>query len=397
MRPRPLNRATVESINIAKVCQGWGLDRMPKTDLTIKELTQAVGGGVTPRMVRHYHQLGLLAPPRRSRGNYRLYDEADVQQLARIVALKQQGFQLNHIRQLLNLAGDAPTDIAATVAQLQEQYRVLTDQLVQLRQTATALESILGHDEPYQAARDEALARLQELEVKTDALANWGIWEEFDEAAADRPEDFHAALQQLLPDLQARPEIEVDLLEELVLACGDTSLVPFVRLSPDAIAAARDALKQQSTVIGDIPAVVAAFDRTRLARLGCTAQVLLDDPHITRAGDAERHFWQQQGRDRLLALPQGCVLAIGYAPSVLMAVCEAIATGDISPALVIGMPLGFGHALAAKRRLQKTGVPFVTVAGSQGGGLLAAVALNALAASLIEKPDCHCYLSAQKC
>ncbi len=28
--------------------------------LTIKELTQEVGGGITPCMVRHYHQLGLL-------------------------------------------------------------------------------------------------------------------------------------------------------------------------------------------------------------------------------------------------------------------------------------------------------------------------------------------------
>ncbi|WP_239651893.1 MerR family transcriptional regulator [Neosynechococcus sphagnicola] len=28
--------------------------------LTIKELTDAVGSGITLRMVRHYHQLGLM-------------------------------------------------------------------------------------------------------------------------------------------------------------------------------------------------------------------------------------------------------------------------------------------------------------------------------------------------
>jgi precorrin-8X/cobalt-precorrin-8 methylmutase len=37
-------------------------------------------------------------------------------------------------------------------------------------------------------------------------------------------------------------------------------------------------------------------------------------------------------------------------------------------------------------------VPFITIEGKLGGGLLAAKALNALVASLIEKPDCHCYL-----
>jgi precorrin-8X/cobalt-precorrin-8 methylmutase len=40
-------------------------------------------------------------------------------------------------------------------------------------------------------------------------------------------------------------------------------------------------------------------------------------------------------------------------------------------------------------------VPYITVEGTLGGGLLAAVVLNRLAASLIEKPDCHCYLQGQ--
>ncbi len=66
--------------------------------ITIKELTQTVGCGVTPRMVRHYHQIGLLPQPARSNSNYRLYSKTDVQSLQRIMALKQQGFQLSHIR-----------------------------------------------------------------------------------------------------------------------------------------------------------------------------------------------------------------------------------------------------------------------------------------------------------
>lgn len=35
----------------------------------------------------------------------------------------------------------------------------------------------------------------------------------------------------------------------------------------------------------------------------------------------------------------------------------------------------------------------ITVEGTLGGGALAATALNALVESLIDKPDCHCYLS----
>jgi MerR HTH family regulatory protein len=44
--------------------------------------------------------LGLLPQPVRSPSNYRLYTQKDVLRLQRIVALKQQGFQLK----LINLA-----------------------------------------------------------------------------------------------------------------------------------------------------------------------------------------------------------------------------------------------------------------------------------------------------
>lgn len=85
-------------------------------------------------------------------------------------------------------------------------------------------------------------------------------------------------------------------------------------------------------------------------------------------------------------------MVIGYAPSVLMKVCEAIALKQINPALVVGMPIGFSHAPAAKRRLICSGVPYITIERTNCGGLLAAVVINALAGSLIAKPDCHCYL-----
>jgi len=45
------------------------------------------------------------------------------------------------------------------------------------------------------------------------------------------------------------------------------------------------------------------------------------------------------------------------------------------------MPIGFSHAPAAKRRLMRSGIPYITIEGTLGGGLNAAVALNALADS----------------
>lgn len=366
--------------------------------LTIKELTNMVGGGITPRMVRHYHQLGLIPQARRSSANYRLYTQEDVHRLRRIVALKQQGFQLSHIHQLLETEPEAAVG-SKLINQLQQQYRSVMQKLCRLRQTASALEGLLGRDRECLTIQGEAITQLRLLEVETKV--GLGELEKlmsgFDLKAHAHPEEFQESLQRLLPDLSDRSEIEVDLLSKLVLACGDVSLVHFVRVSQGAIAAARHTLKAGCQIVGDVPSLVAALDQTRLAHLGCQVETLIDNYHITSAAEAEQAFWHDHlWKKRLHQLRNGCVLVIGYAPSVLMSVCEAIEQGQIQPALVIGMPIGFSHAPAAKRRLTGLNVPYLTIEGTLGGGLLAAAALNALAASLLEKPDCHCYLAADK-
>ncbi|MBW4564116.1 MAG: precorrin-8X methylmutase [Mojavia pulchra JT2-VF2] len=367
---------------------------MNATCLTIKELTDAVGGGITPRMVRHYHQLGLLPQPVRSPSNYRLYTQKDVIRLQRIVALKQQGFQLNHIRQILEV--EPETDTTKTLmAQLQKQYLAVMQQISQLRQTASALEGLLGRDQHCQNTQAEVLAQLKLLEVETQTGLGGleQLWSGLDAEIHTHPEAFQESLQRLLPDLSERSEIEQHLISQLVLACGDVSLVSFVKLSQGAIAASRKALSSSCQIVVDIPTVATALDSTRLAHLGCRVETLIDNPHVTTAAEAEIVFWQQQKwQEKLQQVPKGCVLVVGYAPSVLLEICAAIGNQKIQPTLVIGMPIGFSHAPAAKRLLMQQTVPFITIEGTMGGGLLAATALNALIESLIDKPDCHCYL-----
>lgn len=367
---------------------------MANKHLTIKQLTVVVGGGLTPRMVRHYHALGLLPQAKRSSGNYRLYTDADVQQLRRILALKSQGFQLEDIRQLL----DSPEVMSfdALASQLQQQYHSVTEQLARLRQTASALEEFLQRDKVCQDTQLKALEQLKKVEIESafglEDLET--LWDGLDAERNIQPEDLSESLQQILPDLSKKNEIEKDLLSKLVFACGDVSLVDFVRLSKDAIVAARHNIGADCQIVADVSPVSTSLDHTRIAHLGATVQTLIDDPHIHSVDEAEKKFGQdKQCLEKLKQLKPGCILVIGYAPSVLMSALKLIEEQKLEPSLIIGMPIGFNHAPAAKRRLMHSNVEYITTIGTLGGGLLAAVALNALIGSLIERPDCHCYLS----
>ncbi len=76
----------------------------------------------------------------------------------------------------------------------------------------------------------------------------------------------------------------------------------------------------------------------------------------------------------------GAIFIIGCAPSALITLVELIEAGRVTPALVIGLPVGFVGATESKARLMKmAGVPFITNSGEKGGSSAAAAAVNALA------------------
>jgi len=54
--------------------------------------------------VRYYEQVGLMPAPSRTEGNRRSYDEAAVQRLRFIRHARELGFEVNAIRQLLDLS-----------------------------------------------------------------------------------------------------------------------------------------------------------------------------------------------------------------------------------------------------------------------------------------------------
>jgi DNA-binding transcriptional MerR regulator len=68
--------------------------------LRIQEV--AAETGLTPRSIRYYEEMGLLEPAGRSEGDYRLYDDSDLERLRYIKELRDEaGFSLAQIGQLL--------------------------------------------------------------------------------------------------------------------------------------------------------------------------------------------------------------------------------------------------------------------------------------------------------
>ncbi len=93
--------------------------------------------GVTIRTLHHYGEIGLLAPSARSPAGYRLYSDADLDRLGRILYYRELGFPLDAIATLLDDASIDP------VAHLRRQHELLRQRLERVQAMVAAVEKEL--------------------------------------------------------------------------------------------------------------------------------------------------------------------------------------------------------------------------------------------------------------
>lgn len=89
----------------------------------------------------------------------------------------------------------------------------------------------------------------------------------------------------------------------------------------------------------------------------------------------------EKNKDKL----NNAIILIGNAPLALAKICQYVLEGQIKPALIIGMPVGFVNVVEAKELLTKCSVPYISLLGRRGGSALAVTTLHAIMENILEK------------
>lgn len=111
---------------------------MERGEWRVGELAAATG--LTVRTLHHYDEIGLLKPSGRTPAGHRLYSAGDVRRLYSIVALRQLGFSLGDVGDLIERQGAHPKD--ATRRRLSELDRQIGAQQRLRRRLAGLLETL---------------------------------------------------------------------------------------------------------------------------------------------------------------------------------------------------------------------------------------------------------------
>lgn len=186
------------------------------------------------------------------------------------------------------------------------------------------------------------------------------------------------------------PDGIAQVVKRVIHTTADFDYADNLVFSPDVIEKAKAALLSGATVVTDTNMALSGISKPALARLGGSALCYMADPEVARTAAETGTTRAVASMHRAAQEHPGAILAVGNAPTALLAIVEEIEAG-LRPALVIAVPVGFVNVVESKEALFAAcaahGVPAIAAMGRKGGSTVAAAVCNALVYSAAEMLD----------
>jgi precorrin-8X/cobalt-precorrin-8 methylmutase len=169
-------------------------------------------------------------------------------------------------------------------------------------------------------------------------------------------------------DLTHLPPMTRAVTERVIHASADFDYATDLICNESALAAGVAAIIRGAPVVTDVAMVASGITGYPvICKIGeSIAARLARTVGLTVSAAAARLAFGEAG--------PGAIWIIGCAPTALAEVLRR----DVVPALVIGLPVGFVGATAAKEALLASGLPAISNVSEKGGSAVAAAAFNAL-------------------
>ena len=181
------------------------------------------------------------------------------------------------------------------------------------------------------------------------------------------------------------PESVAEVVKRVIHTSADFDYADNLCFSPDAVEQAKAALEAGATIVTDTNMALAGISKPTLAKLGGRAVCLMADEAVAREAKARGVTRATVSVEHAAKLDGPLIFAIGNAPTALIRLHELIEEGAVSPALVIGVPVGFVNVVESKELFLGGDTPYIIARGRKGGSNVAAAIVNALLYQIIKR------------
>ena len=181
------------------------------------------------------------------------------------------------------------------------------------------------------------------------------------------------------------PESVAEVVKRVIHTSADFDYADNLCFSPDAVEQAKAALEAGATIVTDTNMALAGISKPTLAKLGGKAVCLMADEDVAREAKARGVTRATVSMEHAAKLEDPLIFAIGNAPTALIRLHELIGEGAVSPALVIGVPVGFVNVVESKELFLGGDTPYIIARGRKGGSNVAAAIVNALLYQIVKR------------
>ena len=184
-------------------------------------------------------------------------------------------------------------------------------------------------------------------------------------------------ITELLGDRRLDPENEL-VIKRVIHTSADFDYADNLVFSPHAVSKGIEALRAGCDIVTDTQMAKAGINKTILGSLGGEVHCFMSDPDVAQEAKERGVTRAIVSMERAASLPKPCIYAIGNAPTALISLYEQIKAGNVKPALITGVPVGFVNVVESKELILGTDLPYIVARGRKGGSNVAAAICNAL-------------------
>ncbi len=174
------------------------------------------------------------------------------------------------------------------------------------------------------------------------------------------------------------PEDKALLIKRVIHTSADFDNADNLCFSEGVMEKALDAIRNGASIVTDTQMGRSGINKKCLARYGGQVHCFIGDEDVAEAAKAGGTTRAAASMDKAAAMGTPLIFAIGNAPTALVRLYELITEGKLSPALVIGVPVGFVNVVQSKELIMEADVPYIVARGRKGGSNVAAAICNAL-------------------
>ena len=195
-----------------------------------------------------------------------------------------------------------------------------------------------------------------------------------------KPDEIEKRSFEIIQSELTRPldPIIAPIVMRVIHTTADFEYADSLAFSESVIERAVLALRQGVSIVSDTNMVKAGVNNARLSMFGSDILCFMQDDDVADLAKKNGATRAKTAIDKASAMGKPLIFAIGNAPTALLRICELKETNQLSPELVIGVPVGFVNVVESKEALIRSGIPYITARGRKGGSNVAAAICNAL-------------------